>query len=77
MKLSVIMPVYNEEATILQAIKRVEDAAIPGVEKELIIVDDGSKDKTRDILSKVKHHKIIFHEKNQGIGAAVRTGIKA
>ncbi len=75
MKLSVIMPVYNEESTVLEAIKRVEAAVIPGVEKELIIVDDGSKDKTRDILSRVKHHKIIFHEKNQGMGAAVRTGL--
>ncbi len=50
MKLSVIMPVYNEESTVLEAIKRVENAVIPGVEKELIIVDDGSKDKTMKVL---------------------------
>ena len=45
MRLSIIMPVYNEESTVLEAIKRVEDAVIPVVEKELIIVDDGSKER--------------------------------
>ena len=60
MRLSIIMPVYNEESTVLEAIKRVEDAVIPGVEKELIIVEDDSKDKTREILSKVKHHNNLY-----------------
>lgn len=79
MLLSVIVPVYNEENTIKELVKQVlaEKTA-----KEIIIVDDGSTDKTREILSKVKSPKktkikIILHEKNQGKGAAVRTGIKA
>jgi glycosyltransferase involved in cell wall biosynthesis len=78
MKLSVIMPVYNERPTIETIITRVLDV---GLADEIIIVDDGSTDGTRDILSGIseKHNNIhlILHEKNQGKGAAVRTGIKA
>lgn len=79
MKLSVIIPVYNEKKTIRKIIKMVENAPIPqGIEKELIIVDDYSKDGTRDILKefKKKGHKIICHKVNQGKGAALRTGFK-
>ena len=77
MKLCVIIPCYNEKDTILKVLKRVEDVPI---EKEIIIVDDGSKDGTRDILKKLKEEKpylkIIFHEKNQGKGGAIKTGIE-
>ena len=70
------MPVYNEARTILDVIARVR--AVP-VEKELIIVDDFSTDGTREKLSALASEpgiRLIFHERNQGKGAAVRTGIK-
>ena len=49
MKLSIIIPVYNEEKTLLELLKRVEKVELP-VKKEIIIVDDGSKDNTRNVL---------------------------
>lgn len=77
MKLSVVMPVYNEKNTILEAIKRVQNVQI---DKEIIIVDDCSKDGTREILKNLatqSHElKIYFHEQNQGKGAALRTGFQ-
>ena len=76
MKLSIIIPVFNEEKTIGKILERVRDEQIPKVTKEIIIVDDGSTDTTKEILKKIKDLKIIFHEKNQGKGAAVKTGIK-
>lgn len=74
-KISVIIPVYNEEKTILEIIKKVDSIKIP---KEIIIVDDGSTDKTRDILKNVKNKnvKIILQPRNYGKGYALRTGIK-
>ena len=78
MKLSVIMPVYNERPTIETIIERVEEV---GLAEEIIIVDDGSTDGTRDVLSKLADRdekiNLILHDTNQGKGAAVRTGIKA
>lgn len=74
--LSVVIPVYNEEKTIVQVIKRVQKIKL---RKEIIIVDDGSTDKTRKILSQIKtspNLKIFFHSKNKGKGAAVRTSLK-
>ena len=78
MKLSIIIPVFNEEKTIAQVIKRVENEKIPKITKEIIIVDDGSTDETKDEISKIrsKNLKVIFHKKNQGKGAAIKTGIK-
>lgn len=78
MKLSVIIPCYNEMNTIGQIIDAVRKSSYP--EKEIIIVDDCSTDGTRDLL---KNHleplvdKVIYHTINQGKGAALRTGIKA
>jgi len=75
MKLSVIIPVYNEKDTIGEIIDRILE--VP-VEKELIVVDDGSSDGTRDILDGYKDHEdinIILHDFNQGKGAAIRTAI--
>lgn len=80
MKLSVIIPVFNEKNTILEVLKKVESVKIKEISKEMIIIDDFSTDGTREILQnfqKLKqNYKIIFHEKNLGKGAAVRTGIK-
>jgi dolichol-phosphate mannosyltransferase len=78
MKLSIIIPVFNEQATIAQVLDRVRKEPISQVEKEIVVVDDGSTDATREILKKTKSPdiKIILHEKNQGKGAAVKTGIK-
>jgi glycosyltransferase involved in cell wall biosynthesis len=76
MKLSIIMPAFNEEKDILKVIKKVQNVKLP-MEKEIIVVDDGSKDRTREILSAIKSKeiKVILHEKNRGKGAAIRTGL--
>ena len=76
MKLSIIIPVFNEENTIAEILQRVSLEKIPGVFKEIIVVDDGSTDKTREILKKVTGAEVFFHKLNQGKGAAVKTGIK-
>lgn len=78
MKLSIIIPVYNEEKTIVEILDRVKKEVISGVEKEIIVVDDGSTDSTRQKLKNIKSNdfKILFHEKNRGKGAAVITGIQ-
>src|SRR5574341_1084742 len=75
MKLSVIMPVYNEAGTVAEIVRRV--LAVP-VAKELIIVDDGSTDGTREILRRLSPDvaTVLYHERNQGKGAAIRTGLE-
>lgn len=74
MKLSVIMPVYNEVRTIEEIIRRVKAVDI---DKEIVIVDDGSTDGTREYLQKISDPliRVFFQEKNMGKGAAVRTGV--
>jgi dolichol-phosphate hexosyltransferase len=76
--LSILMPVYNEERTILEAISSVLRADLP-CESELIVIDDGSSDGTSDILSLLGHPKltIITHATNRGKGAALTTGAAA
>jgi len=77
MKLSIIMPVYNERNTLERILERVEKVGVEGIdEKEIVLVDDFSTDGTREILQGLNqpHYKIIFHEKNQGKGTAVKTG---
>ncbi|MBI2101426.1 glycosyltransferase family 2 protein [Candidatus Woesearchaeota archaeon] len=76
-KLSVIVPVYNEERTIARVIEEAKNTEIKGMAKEIIAVDDFSTDNTREMLrrAKGKHVKILFHKKNMGKGAAVKTGI--
>ena len=74
--LSVVMPCYNERTTIEEIIRRV--LAVP-IRIELIVVDDGSKDGTRDILSRLAEElkfKLIFQAKNGGKGAALRRGFQ-
>ncbi len=78
MKLSIIMPCYNEAATIEKIIDAIRYCPYPY--KEIIIVDDASTDGTREILKnriEPTVDRIIYHEYNQGKGAALRTGIKA
>ena len=76
MKLSIIIPCYNESSTILSLIEAVKQSPVKN--REIIIVDDGSKDGTRDILGALKDPEVrtIFHKSNQGKGAALRTGFK-
>lgn len=78
MKLSIIMPVYNERNTIREIVKRVKEV---NLEKEIIIIDDGSTDGTTDILRELDTEgdtpiKIIHHKENQGKGASIRSGLK-
>jgi glycosyltransferase involved in cell wall biosynthesis len=76
--LTILMPVYNEAKTIHEIIQRVESANIGDVNKELVIVDDCSKDGTRDVLKKLADqgkYKIYFHSQNMGKGAALRTAL--
>src|SRR5436309_459363 len=74
-KLSVVIPVYNEERWILEVLSRVQAVEIP---KEIIIVEDCSKDRTREILATItdENVKIVYQEKNQGKGAALRRGFQ-
>jgi glycosyltransferase involved in cell wall biosynthesis len=73
MKLSVVIPVYNEERTVLDVIERVRTAPF---EKEIIVVDDGSTDRTRDILEGIRRPDVtvVMHPRNRGKGAALRSG---
>lgn len=75
MKLTVIMPVYNEVNTIREALSQVQAV---NLEKEIIIVDDCSSDGTREILSQIADDKVkvIYHAQNLGKGSAIRTALK-
>jgi glycosyltransferase involved in cell wall biosynthesis len=75
MKLSIVVPVYNEKDTLEEIIRRVQDTVY---DKEIIAVDDASVDGSRDILDRLSQQydnlRVFYHEKNQGKGAALRTG---
>ncbi|MBI2876930.1 MAG: glycosyltransferase family 2 protein [Candidatus Tectomicrobia bacterium] len=75
MKISIVMPVFNEITTIAEIIRRVQAVDL---EKEIIIVDDGSTDGTREFLRQLRGDslQVVFHEHNQGKGAALRTGFR-
>ena len=77
MKISVVMPCYNEQNTIDLITQKIQSVVLDGIEKELIIVDDSSRDGTREYLRKLDSShgvEVVFHESNQGKGAALRTG---
>lgn len=73
-KLSVIVPVYNEAGTLSEIVGKVEAVEL---EKEIIIVDDGSTDGTRDVVAQLPYDNVkkLYHDKNRGKGAAIRTAI--
>lgn len=74
LRISVVVPIYNEKDTVTEIVRRIRAVAIP---KEIILVDDCSTDGTRDLLAAMDHGddlRIVFHERNRGKGAAVRTG---
>jgi glycosyltransferase involved in cell wall biosynthesis len=76
LKLSVIIPCYNEKGTIEEIVRRVREV---GLAYEIVLVDDGSTDGTRDVLATLETRddlKIVMHKRNMGKGAAVRTGFK-
>ena len=76
LKLSIIIPVYNESGSIEEILRSVQNAPV-NMDKEIIIIDDGSNDGTQDILKKISNREgchILFHKNNRGKGAALRTG---
>ena len=77
MKLSIVIPVYNEVGTIQEIVSRIQAVDL---EKEIIIVDDGSTDGTRELLEEIglaqKNIRVFYHAQNQGKGAALRTGFE-
>ena len=75
--LTVVIPAYNEEATIAETVRRVQAADIGDLVLEVIVVDDGSTDRTREILRALPGIVPIFHERNRGKGGAVKTGFAA
>jgi dolichol-phosphate mannosyltransferase len=79
MKLSIVIPAYNEESTIEEIVAKVRAASLPGgLSREIVIVNDGSRDRTADILNQYigQEGLLIVHQKNQGKTAALLTGFK-
>ncbi len=79
-RLSIIVPVYNERDTIATVLERIRAVSLPGgLEREIVVVDDGSSDGTREVLAGTAGEgcRIVLHPENRGKGAAVRTGIAA
>jgi len=78
-KLSIIMSVYNERETLREILNQVRAVDLAGVDKEIVAVDDGSTDGSRDILAEeaaVGDLQVFYHDVNQGKGAGIRTGIE-
>src|SRR4030042_2947757 len=80
MKLSIVIPVYNEKKYIQEIVRRVRQVNLSGIEKEIIIVDDYSDDGSRQVIKEQLESlvdKVIYQEKNKGKGAALRSGFQA
>ncbi|MDP3999752.1 MAG: glycosyltransferase family 2 protein [bacterium] len=74
--LSIIIPVFNEEQTIESILRRVEQINLDNIRKEVIVVDDGSADKTRTLLKGWESKfTVLYHERNQGKGSAIKTAL--
>ncbi|CDC20542.1 glycosyl transferase family 2 [Clostridium sp. CAG:306] len=75
-KVSIIVPVFNEINTLDTILEKIENAPFCALEKEIILVDDMSTDGTREHLKELESkYKVFYHDKNQGKGAAIRTGL--
>src|SRR3989344_4600217 len=77
-KVTIVIPVYNEKNTLLEIIKKVQQVELDKIKKEIILVDDYSTDGTREIYKGISNKDIviILKDKNEGKGAALRTGFK-
>jgi glycosyltransferase involved in cell wall biosynthesis len=73
--LSIVIPAFNEASTIAEVLERVAEVDIADLEKDIIVVDDGSTDGTRELLQSFSDTTLIFHDHNSGKGAAIRTGL--
>lgn len=73
-KLTILIPIFNEKDSLLELLKKVEEVDF-GLEKEIILIDDFSTDGTKDLYSQIPY-KVLYHDKNMGKGAALRTGLK-
>jgi len=76
MKLAIIIPAYNEESLIGQVLEQVQSVDLEGIEKEIVVVDDGSSDKTKEI-ARSKGAMVVRHIVNRGVGGAMGTGFEA
>ena len=74
-KITILIPVYNEVNTLEEIINKVENTDFCGLQKEIILIDDGSTDGTKDIYPKFPY-KVLYHNFNKGKGAALRSGLK-
>ena len=76
--LSVIVPVFNERSTVAEIVRRMRSVELP-VEREIVVVDDGSDDGTGDVLTQLRDStvRVVKHARNQGKGAAIRTGLES
>ena len=78
-KVTILVPAYNEEKTIIQILQRVNEQVVPGVSFEIIVVDDGSKDATVTLLEQNAklYTRLVKMPSNRGKGAAVKVGLAA
>ena len=77
-RLSVIVPVFNERSTVAEIVRRMRSVELP-IEREIVVVDDGSDDGTRDVLTQLRDStvRVLRHPQNRGKGAAIRTGLES
>jgi len=74
-KITILIPVYNEVNTLTQILSKLESIDFYGLDKEIILIDDYSTDGTRELYKEL-NYKVLYHNKNMGKGAALRTGFK-